>query len=103
MRRVEAEELAPAGVEHELVGVDPGGERKIHPRRQPVADLAHDVAVMHRPVGRVRQRAILGVHHHQHRPEIADHGRHLRVGAQAETSLTMRAPSWMQRAAVAAW
>ena len=82
VRRVEAEELAPSGVEHELIGVDPGRERHVDPGRQPVADLAHHVAVVGRPVGRVRQRAVLGVHHHQHRAQVADHGRHRRVGAQ---------------------
>ena len=65
---LEAQELAPARVEHELVGVDAGGQRHVDPRRQPVADLAHHVAVADRPVGRVRQRPVLGVHHHQHRP-----------------------------------
>ena len=40
------------------------------------------VAIVRRPVGRVRQRPVLGVHHDQDRPQIADHGRHLGVGAQ---------------------
>ena len=82
VRRLQAQELAPAGVDHDLVGVDAGRERHVDAGRQPVGHVADHVAIVGGPVGGVRQRPVLGVHHDQDRAQVADHGRHRGIGAQ---------------------
>ena len=82
MGGLQAQELAPAGVEHDLVGRDARRQGGVDPGGEPVGHVADQVDIVGRSVGGVRQRPVLGVHHDQDRPEVADHRGHVGVGAQ---------------------
>ena len=81
MGGLQAQELAPAGVEHDLVGRDARRQGGVDPGGEPIGHVADQIDIVGRSVGGVRQGSVLGVHHDQDRPEVADHRGHVGVGA----------------------